>query len=125
MCCWVLAFATRPLRGYAFAADRDQAGLLKDAMATIVRLNPWLGTILDVQKNLVLNIASDHPGQSSKLEIFTSDVASSYGILPDFIIADELTHWEGDGSLWHSLISSAAKRTNCLLCVITNAGYMD
>src|SRR5262249_53329055 len=38
-CCWALAFATRPIRGYAFAADKDQANLLKDAMATIVRLN--------------------------------------------------------------------------------------
>src|SRR4029079_7334903 len=40
-------------------------------------------------------------------------------------ICDELVHWEGDGSLWHSLISSAAKRSNCLLVVITNAGFID
>ena len=124
-CCWAMSFATRPLKGYAFAADRDQSALLKDAMATIVRLNPWLAEILDVQKNLVLNIAAGHPGAESRLEIFASDVASSYGILPDFIIADELTHWAGDGSLWHSLISSAAKRSNCLLVVISNAGFAD
>jgi len=124
-CCWALAFAARPIRGYAFAADKDQAGLLKDAMGTVVRLNPWLGTVLDVQRNAVLNQAKGHPGAGSTLEIFTSDVASSYGILPDLIIADELTHWEGDGSLWHSIISSAAKRSNCLLAVITNAGFHD
>lgn len=124
-CVWALAFATRPLRGYAFAADRDQAALLKDAMATIVRLNPWLGDILDVQKNLVVNVAAGHPGNGAKLEIFTSDVASSWGILPDFIIADELTHWQGDGSLWHSIVSSAAKRANCLLVVISNAGFCE
>jgi hypothetical protein len=125
MSIWALAFATRPIRGYCFAADRDQAALLKDAMATICRLNPWLAAILDVQKNLVVNIAKDHPGEGGQLEIFTSDVASSYGILPDLIIADELVHWEGDGSLWHSIISSAAKRSNCLLVVITNAGFID
>jgi phage terminase large subunit-like protein len=124
-CVWALAFATRPLRGYCFAADKDQATLLKDAMATIVRLNPWLASILDVQKNLVVNIAAGHPGEGGKLDIFTSDVASSWGILPDLIIADELCHWEGDGSLWHSIISSAAKRSNCLLCVISNAGFVD
>ena len=94
-------------------------------MATIVRLNPWLGGILDVQKNLVVNIAAGHPGEGGRLDIFTSDVASSWGILPDLIIADELCHWEGDGSLWHSIISSAAKRKNCLLCVISNAGFID
>lgn len=125
VCCWALAFAVRPIRGYAFAADRDQAGLLKDAMATIVRLNPWLAGILDVQKNLVLNVGAKHPGEGGKLEIFTSDVASSFGILPDLLVADELTHWQGDGSLWHSLISSAAKRSNCLLLTITNAGFAD
>ena len=28
-CVWALAFAVRPLRGYCFAADKDQAALLK------------------------------------------------------------------------------------------------
>lgn len=124
-CCWAMAFATRPIRGYAFAADKDQAALLKDAMATIVRLNPWLAGILDVQRNLVANVAAGHPAEGGRLDIFTSDVASSYGILPDLIVADELVHWQGDGSLWHSLISSAAKRSGCLLCVISNAGFAD
>ena len=123
--CWALAFATRAIRGYCFAADKDQAGLLKDAMATVVRLNPWLSGILDVQKSLVVNVAAGHPGEGSKLEIFTSDVGSSYGILPDLIIADELCHWQGDGSLWHSLLSSAAKRKHCLLVTISNAGFVD
>lgn len=125
LCCWALAFATRSLRGYAFAADKDQAGLLKDAMDRIIRLNPWLSSILEVQKNAVLNIAKGHPGCGSTLEVSTSDVGSSYGILADFLCADELCHWQGDGSLWHSIISSAAKKSNCLLWVISNAGFVD
>ena len=124
-CIWALVFATRPIRGYCFAADQDQAGLLKAAMATIVRLNPWLGSVIDVQKDVAVNVGKGHPGEGGKLSIEASDVASSYGILPDLIIADELVHWEGDGSLWHSIISSAAKRSNCLLVVITNAGFVD
>lgn len=123
--CWALAFATRPLKGYAFAADQDQAKLLKNAVDVLCRLNPWLGKILEVQKNAVLNVAQGHPGSGASLEISTSDVASSYGILPDLIICDELTHWQGDGSLWHSIISSAAKRESCLLVVIANAGFAD
>lgn len=124
MSCWALAFAMRPLRAYALAADKDQARLLRDAMATICRLNPWLAGILDVQANMIVNVAAGHPGQGGKLEIFTSDIGSSYGILPDLIIADELTHWEANAEgLWHSLISSAAKRDNCLLVVIANAGF--
>lgn len=126
MCCWALAFAVRPIRGYCFAADKDQAGLLKDAMATIIRLNPWLENIIEIGRGTSIeNIAAKHPGEGGRLDIFTSDVGSSYGILPDLIVADELVHWSGDGSLWHSLISSAAKRSSCFLCVISNAGFAD
>lgn len=124
-CVWALSFATRPIKGYAFAADKDQAGLLKNAMDTLVRLNPWLATILDVQKNNVTNIAKGHPGCGSQLKISASDVASSYGLLADFLICDELTHWQGDSSLFDSIISTAAKRTNCFLCIISNAGFAD
>lgn len=126
-CCYALAFATRPLRGYAYAADRDQSALLKDAIAKLLRLNPWLGEILEVNRDSVTNRATGHPGNGSTLSISTSDVGSSYGILPDFIIADELCHWSenaGEG-LWQSLLSSAAKRSNCLFVVITNSGFVD
>ena len=125
MVVWAMAFATRPIKGYAFAADQDQAKLLKNAVEVILRLNPWLGQILETNNNVVKNTAKGHPGQGATLEISTSDVASSYGILPDFIICDEVTHWEGDGSLWHSIISSAAKRESCLLVCISNAGFCD
>ena len=125
MAVWSLAFATRPLRGFCFAADKDQARLLRDAMSTTVRLNPWLAGILSVESHRVVNTASGHPGEGGALTIEASDVGSSYGILPDLIIADELVHWQGDGSLWHSLISSAAKRSNCLLVVISNAGFAE
>ncbi|MEZ6119025.1 MAG: terminase large subunit [Pirellulaceae bacterium] len=125
MAVWLLAFATRPLRGYSYAADRDQAALLRDAVDRIVRLNPWLAELICVDKDKVTNIAKDHPGRDSMLRIETSDVASSYGILPDFVIADEFTHWQGDGSLWNSIISSAAKRRTCLLVGISNAGFVD
>jgi len=123
--CWALAFARRPITGYCFAADKDQARLLRDAMHTIVRLNPWLADILSVEAHSVSNIADGWPGEGGTLNIEASDVGSSYGILPDLIIADELVHWQGDGALWHSLISSAAKRSNCLLVVISNAGFID
>ncbi len=122
---WALAFATRPLKGYAFAADKDQAILLKNAVDVLIRLNPWLGELLEVQKNIIVNKAEGHPGYGASLEISSSDVASSYGILPDLIIADELTHWEGDGSLFQSLLSSAGKRTSCLFVIISNAGFAE
>ena len=120
-----MSFAARPIKATAFAADKDQARLLRDAMETLIRLNPWLAGVLTVEAHRVVVTAQGHPGEGGTLTIEASDVGSSYGILPDLIIADELVHWQGDSGLWHSLISSAAKRSNCLLVVISNAGFAD
>ncbi len=60
----------------------------------------------------------------SELQIITSDANSAYGLLPDFIVADEVCHWRSR-DLWDSLLSAAAKRGHCLLLTITNAGFVD
>jgi len=123
---YLLCFAQRPLRCYAYAADRDQAGLLRDACQRLVRLNPWIAELLSVEKDRIVNAAPSHPGYDSILKFETSDVGSSFGILPDAIIFDELTHWPTNAEpLWGSLISSAAKRENCLMLGISNAGHLD
>lgn len=119
MVSWVLFASRRAVRGVAAAADRDQARLLRDAIESLVRSNPWLAAILDVQAHRVVN---RHTG--SDLTILSSDAATSYGLTPDFIVIDELTHWQSR-DLWDSLISAAAKRATCLVCVITNAGFGD
>jgi hypothetical protein len=122
MVAWVLAYSARPVRGVAAAGDKDQAKLLRDAIATLVRLNPYLQQVLDVQRWRVVNRQT-----GAQLDILSSDVATSYGQLVDFIVADEVAHWpEGKGeALWQSLFSTAAKRANCLLVVITNAGFEE
>lgn len=116
---WALFASRRNLTGVAAAADSDQARLLRNAIDATVRLNPWLRKFVEVQKQLVVN-----PHTGSSLEIISSDAASSYGLTPHFIIADELTHWR-KRDLWDSLLSAAAKRQDCLLLAIMNAGYQD
>jgi phage terminase large subunit-like protein len=117
MATWALFASRRQLKGYGAAADQDQARLLRDAIAALVRLNPWLGQILRADK---LKITNERTG--SALEILTSDAPTSYGLTPDFVIADELVHWR-QRELWDSLISSAAKRAACMVVVISNAGF--
>lgn len=124
MATWVLFAATRKIKGVAAAADADQAKLLRDAIEQLVSLNPWLSQFLEVQTRKVI---SNRTG--SVLEIISSDANSSYGLLVDFIIADELTVWPASGEkasgerLWNSLLSAAPKRKQCLLLVISNAGF--
>lgn len=122
MVTWALAFAPRPIRGIVAAGDRDQAALLRDSIATLARVNDWVGGLLDVQSWAVVNRRT-----GATLDILSSDVGSSFGLLPDFIAVDEITHWPEDRGrqLWDSLLSSSAKRANCLVTVICNAGFTE
>lgn len=119
MLSWVLFASRRQLAGVAAAADKDQARLLRDAVAKLISLNAWLAGLMDVQAYRVVNVRT-----GSDLQILSCDVASSYGLTPHFVVCDELTHWsqERGEALWVSLFSAAAKRSDCMLVVISNAG---
>lgn len=113
---WILQAARHPITGIAAAADREQAGLLLAAIRKLVTINPALCLDLCFAEGAIRNRRT-----GSRLDLISSDVASSYGILPDFVICDELSHWPRP-ELWYSLLSSAAKKPDCVLAVLTNAG---
>ncbi|NQT17325.1 MAG: hypothetical protein HQ582_31515 [Planctomycetes bacterium] len=117
MATWALFASRRKLSGVAAAADGDQANLLRNAISMLITQNPWLGDVLKLRTGKVINKHTD-----SELNIIASDAPTSYGLLVDFIVADELTCWK-NRKLWDSLLSSAAKRKHCLLAVLTNAGH--
>src|SRR5262249_55571931 len=119
MASWAIYAARRRISGIVAAGDSDQARLITNAISTLCLLNPPLRQVIEVRRNVVVNRKT-----GSELAVISSDAATSYGLLPDFIVIDELTHWkDGNGeALFHSLISSAAKKANCLLCIISNAG---
>jgi hypothetical protein len=116
---WALFASRRRLSGIAAAGDVDQARLLRDAVGRLVYVNAWLSGLLEIQNLRVIN---RHTGSS--FDIISSDAPTSYGLTPDFEVIDELTHWK-KRDLWDSLISSAAKRSTCMVVVITNAGLSD
>lgn len=114
---WWLFAAPRRVSGIVAAADEDQAGLLRDALSKLVQLNSWLAALIEVQRDRAINKCT-----GSELQFITSDVASSYGHNVSLIIGDEVCHW-AKRDLWDSLLSSAAKRGDCLFLNITNAGF--
>src|SRR5262249_55399074 len=81
--------------------------------------NPWLGRVVSVKQWAITN---DHTG--SELTIMSSDVASSYGLLLDFCIADEISLCP-KRDLFDSLLSSAPKRASCLFLCIGNSGFRE
>jgi len=113
---WILQYATKPVEGLAAAADRDQAAFIRDAVFRLAQLNPEFCPDLQFTKFEVVNRRT-----GSRLTVISSDVQSSWGALPDFIICDELCHWD-QPDMWYSLLSSAAKKRDCILAVLTNAG---
>ncbi len=113
---WILQWSPHCVRGLAAAADQDQAQLIHTAIADLVRHNPTICPDLRVQKQLIKNVDT-----GSELQVISSDVNSSWGQLPDFVLCDELCHWS-QPDLWYSLCSSAAKKPDCVLLVLTNAG---
>ena len=120
---WMIAYAllaaVRPVSGVVAAGDTDQARIVRNVIASICAAYPWIGQILDVQRSMIINKQT-----GSECSIISSDAATSYGLLVDFVICDELTHWtDGNGeTLWESLFSAAAKKPACMLIVISNAG---
>ena len=116
---WLLWASPRKITGLIASGDKDQAGFVRNAIDTLYRLNPFLADRIKVNRGLVVNHRT-----GSHAEVISSDAATSYGALCDFIICDELTHWRNSNghALWESLFSTAAKRLHCLLMVIANAG---
>jgi len=116
MASWALLASSRQLYGVVAAGDKDQARLVRDAIQKLVLDNPWLGLYLHVQNYRVVNQFTH-----SILDILASDVATDYGLTPDFLICDELTHWE-KSEMWDAMFSAVAKRPLCLVIIISNAG---
>ena len=113
---WALVHARTRIEGVAAAADREQAGLLLEAMRRLVDSNREMCAGLKFTSNEVTSLRN-----WSKLTMISSDVNSSWGLLPDFVVCDELCHWERR-ELWESLVSSSAKKPEGVLVVLTNAG---
>lgn len=113
---WILLAARQPVIGLAAAADREQANFIHDSIRRLSVANPTLLEPLRFVEHQVRNART-----GSRLEVISSDVKSSWGALPDFVVCDELCHWPKP-DMWYSLLSSAAKKPKCVLTVLTNAG---
>lgn len=114
---WILFASARAVNGLAAAADFEQAKLIHAALRRLARANEQLLGGLTFTEGEVRNSAS-----GSVLKVISSDVRGSWGELPDFVVCDELCHWKSP-DLWQSLLSSAAKRPNSVLVVLSNAGF--
>lgn len=114
---WALYAAKRPIQGLVAAADLDQAKLVRDALLRLVQGNPWLARRLVVDKLVARNCVT-----GSQFRMIPADAASAYGFLVDFVLIDELSNVRSEDFVT-AVISTAAKKPNCFVGIISNAGY--
>ena len=114
-------FADHEMGGqiYSAAADKDQASLVFNEAAQMVRNNPFLSArckIIDSQKRIV------NYRTNSFYRAIPADAASSHGYNASCIIYDEL-HAAANRELFDVLKTSMGVRRQPLLFIISTAGY--
>ena len=104
---------------YSAAADRDQAALVFNVAAGMIRNDPELLAqcdILDSQKRIV------HRASGSVYRAISAEAYSKHGFNASRVIYDEL-HAAPSRELWDVLASSMGARDQPLLIAISTAGY--
>ena len=96
-------------RSYAFGADRDQAALLIDVLAGVIRRGGQpLADVFDVQAWKVVVRAT-----GASLEALAADDSGAWGLRPYFVFVDEIAQWPTSRSarrLWEAISTSLPRR---------------
>lgn len=107
---------------YLAAADRDQAGIVYQAAATMVNNSPDLSKHikrLDSRKRLV------YKKKNSFMQVLSSEVRTKHGLSPSCVIVDEI-HAHPNDSLYNVLtVGTDYARKQQIVFIITTAGVYD
>jgi phage terminase large subunit-like protein len=104
---------------YSAAADKEQAALVFNVAAAMIRAEPELEALVDIvdsQKRIV------HRQSGSFYRAISAEAYSKHGFNASVVIYDEL-HAAPDRTLWDVLATSQGARAQPLLMAITTAGY--
>ncbi len=104
---------------YSAAADKDQAALVFNVAAQMIRSDPELLAeceIIDSQKRIV------HRKSGSFYRAISAEAYSKHGFNASVVIYDEL-HAAPNRELWDVLSTSQGARSQPLMIAITTAGY--
>jgi phage terminase large subunit-like protein len=106
--------------GYVAASDADQAGLIRQSVASFVSNTPALSGELVVEAKRVIA-----PRRGTELVILAADSAGSHGLRPSWLVVDELANWpdtERHREFFDSLWAGLPKVSDSRGVIITTAG---
>src|SRR5580765_6923058 len=104
---------------YSAAADKDQAALVFNVAAAMIRAEPELEALVEIvesQKRIV------HRQSGSFYRAISAEAYSKHGFNASVVIYDEL-HAAQTRELWDVLSTSQGARAQPLMIAITTAGY--
>jgi phage terminase large subunit-like protein len=104
---------------YSAAADKDQAALVFNVAAQMIRNDPELAAqceIIDSQKRIV------HRKSGSFYRAISAEAYSKHGFNASVVIYDEL-HAAPNRELWDVLATSQGARSQPMMIAITTAGF--
>lgn len=120
---WLIAFPHRPFYAQVGAADREQAGIVKERIIHLLHWNEWLNDYIEIVKWQIRSkkkMASGNP--EAVLDIMASDISGAHGGTPDLLIINELSHvtkWE----FLENLMDNADGVAHGMVIIATNAGF--
>lgn len=106
---------------YIGATDRDQAGIIFQIAARMVRMSPELNKRCNILESTKRIIVTEGAQAGSKLEALAADADSADGLSPSCLLLDEVHRYK-DREFYDTLIRSTAAREQPLTVVFTTAG---
>jgi phage terminase large subunit-like protein len=104
---------------YSAAADRDQASLVFNVAAEMVRNDPELDAVCEILESTKRIV---HRKSGSVYRAISSEAYTKHGFNASMVIADELHAWP-NRELWDVLTTSMGAREQPLVFAISTAGY--
>ena len=120
---WLIAFPRRPFYIQVGAADRDQAGIVKQRLQALLFHNAWMNNYVEIQQWKVRSkICGPDGSPLAMMDIMAADIAGAHGGTPDVLVINELSHiakWE----FVENLMDNADGVAQGLVIIATNAGH--
>ncbi|MEM1345180.1 MAG: terminase TerL endonuclease subunit [Pseudomonadota bacterium] len=111
-------------RLYSASNSQDQAAVVFDLAAAMVRRSPTLNDFVTI-RDTIKELACNHAELMTEFKALSSESSTAFGINPALIIHDELGQVRGPKSRLYSALETAAGANNTLSLIISTQAATD
>lgn len=111
-----LVFGSDGSEVYSCAGDRDQARIVFGTARRMVELEPELGEVLKLYRDVI-----EYPATGSVYRVLSAEAYTKEGLNPTLVLFDEV-HVQPNRDLWDTMSLAMGARPSPLMAGITTAG---